>query len=457
MGLEEPEPGHLPQVLRHLMGSSVCDVYLLRLEFQVPDSKTCLLNQKLQLLNCCISRRIQRDRQASERTQGDSESEEEDEFFDCCDGDNEENEGKGRKVKTTTAGKPMGRLAKHGDMKLLETGEPLYIPVTQDSVPKTEDQLEEDTQVLVKLGSDALGSELRAKLLSAYLLSDMEAFKAANPGCILADFIRWCSPRDWIENEDGELDDFGQKKGHLSHRMEIPGNTWQEVWEVARPSPAKWQKRLFNDTREAEKILDYLERKTPSEFVKLLLPVFSVCVLQKLLDEMTDELPGLNDVVTKLIKKAERFSRMSTIDEESYKDLVNDISGVETSLVHLKSLKRKFTYKKNEPDPEVMEFIKSLLTTGETEVPGGPKSKIATMIRNFFSEAAKADPIVWDTESQLTSEKWNVMSPFLSPNEKEMILRVSTAQGPQRLHAILKKNECRICGAFTSNVFFPNN
>lgn len=101
--------------------------------------------------------------------------------------------------------------------------------------------------------------------------------------------------------------------------MEIPGNTWQEVWEVARPSPAKWQKRLFNDTREAEKILDYLERKTPSEFVKLLLPVFSVCVLQKLLDEMTDELPGLNDVVTKLIKKAEWFSRMSTIDEESYK------------------------------------------------------------------------------------------------------------------------------------------
>lgn len=70
-------------------------------------------------------------------------------------------------------------------------------------------------------------------------------------------------------------------------------------------------------------------------------------------------------------------------------DLVNDISGVETSLVHLKSLKRKFTYKKNEPDPEVVEFIKSLLTTGETEVPGGPKSKIATMIRNFFSEAAK--------------------------------------------------------------------
>jgi len=42
---------------------------------------------------------------------------------------------------------------------------------------------------------------------SACLLSDMEAFKAANPGCVLADFVRWYSPRDWIEdtvvNDDG--------------------------------------------------------------------------------------------------------------------------------------------------------------------------------------------------------------------------------------------------------------
>ena len=32
---------------------------------------------------------------------------------------------------------------------------------------------------------------------SAGLHSDMESFKAANPGCQLADFVRWYSPRDW--------------------------------------------------------------------------------------------------------------------------------------------------------------------------------------------------------------------------------------------------------------------
>ncbi len=36
---------------------------------------------------------------------------------------------------------------------------------------------------------------------SASLLSDMESFKAANPGAVLGDFVRWHSPRDWEEGE----------------------------------------------------------------------------------------------------------------------------------------------------------------------------------------------------------------------------------------------------------------
>lgn len=37
-------------------------------------------------------------------------------------------------------------------------------------------------------------------------------FQAANPGAIIEDFIRWYSPRDWVEEEDE--DKFGQKKGY---------------------------------------------------------------------------------------------------------------------------------------------------------------------------------------------------------------------------------------------------
>lgn len=37
---------------------------------------------------------------------------------------------------------------------------------------------------------------------SACLVSDMESFKAANPGCTIEDFVRWYSPRDWIEEDE---------------------------------------------------------------------------------------------------------------------------------------------------------------------------------------------------------------------------------------------------------------
>ena len=41
-------------------------------------------------------------------------------------------------------------------------------------------------------------------------------FQAANPGCVLGDFVRWYSPRDWIDEET--VDEHGNvaKKGEHS-------------------------------------------------------------------------------------------------------------------------------------------------------------------------------------------------------------------------------------------------
>ena len=43
----------------------------------------------------------------------------------------------------------------------------------------TEDMLEEHAEVLANLGTTVEGAELRAKMQSACLLSDMEAFKVS--------------------------------------------------------------------------------------------------------------------------------------------------------------------------------------------------------------------------------------------------------------------------------------
>lgn len=73
------------------------------------------------------------------------------------------------------------------------------------------------------------------------LACDMSAFKAANPKAVLEDFIRWYSPRDWVNSR-------------LSVRMSSPGNLWQKLWCEALPVPALEQKPLFQPQNEGEKV-----------------------------------------------------------------------------------------------------------------------------------------------------------------------------------------------------------
>ena len=53
----------------------------------------------------------------------------------------------------------------------------MLLVLLQESLPMTEDMVEEHAEMLTQLGSDAEGSQLRARILSASLYSDMEAFK----------------------------------------------------------------------------------------------------------------------------------------------------------------------------------------------------------------------------------------------------------------------------------------
>ena len=36
--------------------------------------------------------------------------------------------------------------------------------------------------------------------------------------------------------------------------MKVPGNVWIETWESAQAVPVRRQKRLFDDTKEAENV-----------------------------------------------------------------------------------------------------------------------------------------------------------------------------------------------------------
>ncbi|XP_055548685.1 rab3 GTPase-activating protein catalytic subunit isoform X2 [Wyeomyia smithii] len=435
-----------------------------------PDSRTCLLHQKLQMLNVCMERRRIREgglpfamtnRTGSEADSREGSHESEDEFFDCS--DDEEAESKRRHAAWN---QPVGRLSKLGKMLLVDSDEPLYIPITQEPVPKTEDQLEDDAEVMLKLGP---GSELCTQMMSASLLSDMESFKAANPAGKLEDFIRWYSPRDWIEEDADERDPFG-RKGHLSSRMLIPGNTWQTVWENARPVPARRQRRLFDDAKEAEKVLHYFESRTIGQITQLTVSSLfhtSIRILTEEAGSDREVIPSFAENMDKITSTCCKLSRENWVTNaptsrgnswKKYEVLLGDITQLENVIIQVRSLRKKLFSTGNEQAEDTMdvegkrEFLSKLLKAFESELDGGAKSFIAKRVLEMFTEAKKA-------ANEQANEK-SVALCLPDPVEKQFTLRlggktVNKGMGsPQFMRAIFTHNEFRLCGAFSQNTTF---
>ena len=85
---------------------------------------------------------------------------------------------------------PQGRLSKLDDLRLLRVDEALYIPVTQEPAPMTEDQLEAHAEVLTRLAS--ISKDGGQVLLSyAYLCVCDSIYEQLNHQC---DRLIW---RDW--------------------------------------------------------------------------------------------------------------------------------------------------------------------------------------------------------------------------------------------------------------------
>ena len=634
-----------------------------------PNLGSCLLHQKLQMLNCCIERQIKREAAGYGRedtvlheasssvfeypdndvaagsvarklgSAGSSTDDDDDEFFECNDGEEQEGEddegdmaekGEGSasektspkrmssskknlsseksmdssmsetSFKDATLIKPEGRLAPMKNMWSLSTNEPLFIPVTQEPSPMTEDMLEEQAEVLAKLGSTAEGSQLRARMQSACLLSDMESFKAANPGCCLEDFVRWYSPRDFIEedeeDEDREMgvsrgkmeegsdkkddcrasnkkeereseavatsnengsdsppteEDFTpsenpesteatselnksetapgadsleaaagpdnseatsspsnsgatpeadlskstskpdkmelssnpdpsttpccQRRGHLSQRMQIPGNMWVEVWQSARHVPARRQRRLFDDTKEAEKVLHFLAGIRPSELVLHLLPMLIHASVLKLAEKEDPDVPVLKTLTDQVIAKAVKVSRgPQPPDVKRYEDVVRMIELAETVSSRAKSLKTKFTrdlLEKGKAEEELHNFVSSLLQHPEVDVRGGAYGPAGSAIHKLFSAAQKAALMILEDEENSEEQADKPQVPqtrsasrthdFPNASAREYILRAMIPRPapysrvlPQRMYCVLVEGDYRLAGAFCTDTTF---
>lgn len=234
---------------------------------QIPDLNSCLLYQQFQVINRCISRK---NRRIAATESLDSVVRLASSNTDVLVDEDTLPATPVLYAKVST-GELVLRLGvdRRSDLTMLETGEPIYTPVMQEEPLLTEDLIKETEELVLRTGSLGAGC--------SQLLSDMQAFKAANPGCILEDFVRWHSPPDWMEcdtndeiNETLDANDSLSGRGQLSTRMQKEGNLWRELWETAKPVPAVRQTPLFDEDLAVESILDNLEDIAPHELFKQL-------------------------------------------------------------------------------------------------------------------------------------------------------------------------------------------
>ncbi|KAI5679747.1 hypothetical protein M9H77_00974 [Catharanthus roseus] len=323
------------------------------------DLSTCLINQKLHMLAICINKK----RQQSQENQDVMEMEDsissytEEDVRDSTDLspllDINEDSGVERDSPSTLDGLVNGVVAtnisnsKHqnatlssehtrrgssgvvGSMMLLKSYQNMHAPFTQDPPLMTEDMHEERLQAVEALGDSF---NFSAQLEREILLSDMSAFKAANPDAVFEDFIRWHSPRDW-ENDDrkeiGSPENSGNEwppRGRLSERMSESGNSWRKIWNEAPPLAASEQKPLLDPNREGEKVLHYLETLQPHKLLEQMVCTAFRAAAETLgqttygsLKPMTAKIEQLYVTMASSLKYLQRYNR--SVDSEIIGDL----------------------------------------------------------------------------------------------------------------------------------------
>ncbi|KAJ1291060.1 hypothetical protein BS78_02G290700 [Paspalum vaginatum] len=232
-----------------------------------PDLNYCLLHQEIQVVNCCIARKRRR-KAAKESLDFLLKEASIDNLKprisngDVPDSKMYARDGTGGYVLRLGADRSSENLT------LLETGEPIYSPTLQEGPIMTAELIKETEELVLRTGSLGAGC--------SQLLSDMQAFKAANPGCVLEDFVRWHSPPDWSEDcatNSTTVGEGSSRRGRLSDRMQTKGNLWKELWEASKPIPAVEQTPIYDEDLAVESIFDALEVIEPSKLFEQLLAV----------------------------------------------------------------------------------------------------------------------------------------------------------------------------------------
>ena len=277
---------------------------------------------------------------------------------------------------------------------------------------------------------------------------------------MLADFVRWHSPRDW-----------DPQRG-LSFRMMSEGNIWTVLWDQARTVPAWRQRRLFDDTKESEKVMSFLAGLSPGDLASMLHPVLLQAAHLRLVEashdcEEEEQDQNHKDLAQSIISLAKLQSlpevrhyrgEVEDIQFEKRRVLTSQISTLfwllEMRISRSLSLRKKFLYdltvlsegEKEQPDAvrEMERFVSNLVTGTEVRVLGAARGPAGRLIQRMFRESEQEEH---PREAGLPP-----------PCTKQFIMRSLVSRPfpysrpqPQRLYVKLAQGEFRLAGTFTQD------
>jgi len=220
-------------------------------------------------------------KESSEANAGD------DEFFDAAEGGEYEDLSPpeiNNKLFSRLLGDDRGRRCPLRGSALNSTGEQVFSPYLQRPLPLTDDVIAErrlmvDQQKHTATKPAALIArrlEVARRFQEPKLLSDMQAFKAANPKAVFQDFVSWYgNPVNPLEDllDDGTESDTTMtfdarlrldKAAEAIKALKDTRELWTDTWNKAEPVPAFKQEPLFDAASTVELALDYLETLHPA-------------------------------------------------------------------------------------------------------------------------------------------------------------------------------------------------
>ena len=360
---------------------------------------------------------------------------------------------------------------------LIASGDQLFAPYLQRPLPLTNDGLIQRKMMMMRQGSSTKDRLLIAhRLQKPKLLSDMKAFKAANPGAVFQDFISWYgnpdSPFDdmlgnclsseedistiFIANNSHSITSMRNSKSvteDANQAIEVLTSTrtfWSDTWDEAEPIPASEQQPpLFDPLKEVEMVLNYLDTMHPSHLINQILGV-NFTNANFILRSTAGEALNVKYVRFALDRLEERTSyALEKLDESLHASMFNNgkfttcdtlsaceavcdaIGDVEVLLSRAASLLHKF--------PGDFELVQKILRERDgEEVPIQSTNARIGILQAIWRHQKLRSPKeskVWNTSSPSNGVKY-----YPDPLVKEYVLQNSNNDRPSQLCVSMKEN-----------------